>query len=296
LAATSKVALTTGNALTVAMGLQGIERGCRVAGVDLKSACVAVVGATGNIGTTYAECMAEQSARLLLIGRRTSQAKLAELADVLYGQAFARLRRAPDGVFGGVSGTIAAIEEVRLLARRPAAASGAEIRTLVDACLGDDAPIAIAGDLEALSGADVILAASNAARPIIEPEHLRSGPLVVCDVAVPRDVSPRVAQLRPDVHVLVGGAVRLPGNPDLDLVAGHLPRGHVYACMAETILLGLEGAHGHFSFGPIRRDAVRDIAALADAHGFTLGVVEDRAEMDRADGSQRRASDRARAI
>jgi hypothetical protein len=47
--------------------------------------------------------------------------------------------------------------------------------------------------------------------------------------------------------------------------------------MAETMLIGLEGRTGHFSFGPIRRDAVREIAAVAAAHGFDLGLVEDRA-------------------
>jgi acetylornithine/succinyldiaminopimelate/putrescine aminotransferase/predicted amino acid dehydrogenase/acyl carrier protein len=230
LAATRQVALTTGNALTVAMGVAAVEGACRAAGVDVATATVAIVGAAGNIGSSYAASFAGRSKRLLLIGREGSNATLTDLAAALGAPA---------------------------PGRSPA--------------------VAVSEDLYALRTADVVIAASNSTRPIIEPEHLRAGPVIICDVAVPPDVSPRVAALRPDVRIIPGGAVRLPADVDLDLVAGHLPPGHVYACMAETMLLGLDGATRHGSFGPVRHDDVVNVAAMAERHGFRLGLADDTA-------------------
>ena len=87
---------------------------------------------------------------------------------------------------------------------------------------------------------------------------------------MPPDVSPRVLEERPGAIVLTGGAVRLPLDPGLDLCDGRLPRGHVYACMAETMLLGLEDHAGAFSFGPVLERDVDWIREVADRHGFTV--------------------------
>jgi hypothetical protein len=50
------------------------------------------------------------------------------------------------------------------------------------------------------------------------------------------------------------------------------PPDQVYACMAETMVLALEGRRECFTLGrDISVDRVREIAALADRHGFQLG-------------------------
>src|SRR5207237_871452 len=63
------LALTTGNALTVAMGLQAIERGAEQRGIVLAEARIGIIGAAGNIGSTYARLIAERVCDLLLAGR-----------------------------------------------------------------------------------------------------------------------------------------------------------------------------------------------------------------------------------
>ena len=64
---------------------------------------------------------------------------------------------------------------------------------------------------------------------------------------------------------------------DHDFASGGVPlaRGHVYACMAETLLMGLEGLSTHGSIGPVTVAGVRSAMAMADKHGFTLADIHE---------------------
>lgn len=125
-------------------------------------------------------------------------------------------------------------------------------------------------DITALREADVIITVTNALETVIEPQHLKPG-AVVCDVARPRDVSRAVVQERQDVLVIEGGMVETPGSVDFHFDFGFPPR-MAYACMAETMTLALEGRYESYTLGKhIQIDKVREIAALAEKHGFRLG-------------------------
>ena len=60
---------TTGNSLTVAFIVQGVERMCALEGRDLRSATLLVVGATGDVGSGAARCLAPRVKRVLLHAR-----------------------------------------------------------------------------------------------------------------------------------------------------------------------------------------------------------------------------------
>ncbi|MHB9132324.1 MAG: shikimate dehydrogenase [Armatimonadota bacterium] len=128
----------------------------------------------------------------------------------------------------------------------------------------------VATDLDtALPQADIIVTVTSAVDAVIEPQHLKPG-AVICDVARPRDVSVRVAQQRDDVLVLEGGVVAIPGAAEFGFNFGFPPRTS-YACMAETILLSLEGRYESFSLGKeLQLERVREIGRLAEKHGFKL--------------------------
>lgn len=117
--------------------------------------------------------------------------------------------------------------------------------------------------------ADLVVTVTSAVDTVIEPEFLKSG-AVVCDVARPRDVSRRVAEQRPDVLVIEGGVVAVPGEVDFGFDFGFPPR-TAYACMAETMILALEERYESYSLGrEIEAAKVREIAELATKHGFRL--------------------------
>jgi predicted amino acid dehydrogenase len=94
--------------------------------------------------------------------------------------------------------------------------------------------------------------------------------VVICDISVPSDVSDSVARERPDIHIFRGGVVRLPLDPDFEIGGISLPRGHSLACMAETLLMGLEGADTHWSVGPVTASGVRQTMAAAERHEFRV--------------------------
>ncbi len=121
----------------------------------------------------------------------------------------------------------------------------------------------------AVREAQLILTVSSATDVLVEPEDLRPG-AVVCDVARPRNVSRVVYERRDDVLVIDGGVIEVPGEVDFGFDFGFPPR-MCEACMAETIILALEGRYENFTLGPaITLAQVEEIAALARKHGFRL--------------------------
>jgi len=137
-------------------------------------------------------------------------------------------------------------------------------------CSGNHAEVIASTQMKDIYSADMVLTVTSAIDAVIEPEHLKPG-AVVLDVARPRDVSVRVAQERDDVLVIEGGMVEVPGeNPDFHFDFG-FPERKVFACMAETIALSLEGHYEDYTVGrDIELWRVQDIQQIAKRHGFKL--------------------------
>lgn len=122
----------------------------------------------------------------------------------------------------------------------------------------------------AVARADVVLAVTAAQDAIVDAADLKPGS-VFCDVARPRTLSRVVNQQRPDVLVIDGGVIAVPGDhPDMGLDFG-FPPGMVEACMAETMILALAGRLENFTLGAeIAPERVAEIHRLGAEHGFHL--------------------------
>lgn len=131
--------------------------------------------------------------------------------------------------------------------------------------------VLLSTDLSSVAEANVVVTATSAVKALIEPEALRPG-AVVCDVARPRDVSAKVAQVRKDVLVIDGGIVKVPGlKTNFDM---GLPSEYAFACLAETILLALEERFESYTLGKeISLEKVKEMRALADRHGFKVEAL-----------------------
>jgi fatty aldehyde-generating acyl-ACP reductase len=127
----------------------------------------------------------------------------------------------------------------------------------------------------AVRRADLVLTATSSTQDVIEPEDLRTG-AVVCELSLPHDVSRRVAVERPDVLVVEGGNLRVPGDmrwwrvrePGETFDMG-LPQGTALACMSETMLLALENRCEPYTLGrgidlPISREQIAATRAAAE--------------------------------
>jgi predicted amino acid dehydrogenase len=134
-------------------------------------------------------------------------------------------------------------------------------------------PVSVVSDLAALADCSLVVAASNAPQPLIYPKHLGQGPTVICDISLPPNVAEELEWERPDVLVVTGGVVRLPFDTDFAIGGIPLARGHVFACMAETMLMGLEDTWEGGSVGLVTVQGVRNAMAAADKHGFAMGDI-----------------------
>lgn len=124
-------------------------------------------------------------------------------------------------------------------------------------------------DIEQIKDADAVVTVTSSDAAVILPNHLKPG-CVVCDVARPRDVSNRVAKERPDVLVIEGGVVSVPGPVEFGMTFG-FPPGTAYACMSETMMLALENRLESFTLGKdVSVEQVEVTQALAKKHGFKL--------------------------
>lgn len=212
------IPVTTGDSYTIAQAVRAVQKAADIMKNPLPKATVAVVGATGAIGSICAEMLGKESGHMVLIGRR--QEKLQEVAAKVHQNGCRR--------------------------------------------------VTISDDINMLQKAHYVVTVTSAVDTIIEPGHLRSG-AVVCDVARPRDVSVQVAKQRPDVLVIEGGMVKVPGDVDFGFNFG-LPPKMAYACMAETMALALEQKYESFTLGKdISLSQVLTIDKIAAEHGFHLG-------------------------
>jgi fatty aldehyde-generating acyl-ACP reductase len=172
------------------------------------------------------------------------------------------------GAIGRVCAQILAqqVAHVHLIGKRPEAL--ADLKDELRA-LGSTARLHTSTGLEGLRESQLILTVTSSKKAIVQPQHLQPG-CVVCDVARPRDVSAAVAAQRPDILVIDGGMVEVPGQVNFNFDFG-FPPGKAYACMAETMALTLEGRLEDYTLGKrITTSRVEEIAAIAERHGFRL--------------------------
>jgi predicted amino acid dehydrogenase len=121
---------------------------------------------------------------------------------------------------------------------------------------------------------DLIITSTSAqGEAVLDILQVKPG-CIICDVSRPFDISLEEAAKRPDVLVIASGEVALPGaNVVVEKPIG-LPGNIVYACLAETALLALEGRHEPFSLSrELSYERVCEIDQLARKHGVRLAAV-----------------------
>ncbi len=262
--------LTTGNSYTVVAGIEAVKLAARRLSADLFMSTATVVGATGSIGRALAILLSEEVQRIILVGSaRHPQASSRRLrrvgADICLhlekqrragwtpppsslGQALAKMNL-PD-LEAGQEEWLPAVEEL-------------ERKGLLQ----------ITTDLgQALPQAQVVITATSSVDDLINPKLVAHGS-IICDISKPPNVRPSLRQLRPDVLVIDGGIVSVPGRPSLGWNFGFEP-GLAYACMAETMMLALEHHYTDMSLGAhLSLENMIYLRQLAEKHGFELAEL-----------------------
>lgn len=120
---------------------------------------------------------------------------------------------------------------------------------------------------------DLIVTTTSArGKKVIDMMKIKPG-AVICDCARPLDITEEDAQKRPDVLVIESGELEVPGPVDFGGDIG-LPPKTAYACLAETLILTLEGRYECFTLGrDISLSGVKEIYKLGLKHGFKLAAI-----------------------
>ncbi|MBF0224179.1 MAG: dehydrogenase [Desulfobacterales bacterium] len=117
----------------------------------------------------------------------------------------------------------------------------------------------------------IVTATSGIEKKIIDIMKVKPG-CVITDVARPLDIPAKDVAKRPDVLVIESGEILLPGDIKMKNIG--LPRNVVYACLAETIVLALEGRFEIFTIGrDIEWQKVREIYKMGLKHGMRLAAI-----------------------
>lgn len=118
----------------------------------------------------------------------------------------------------------------------------------------------------------IVTATSGAGKKILDIMKVKPG-CVITDVARPLDLPPEEVAKRPDVLVIESGEVYLPGKVRMKQI-GFEDHNVVYACLAETIVLTLEGRFENFTLGrTIEWEKVHEIYKLGLKHGMRLAAI-----------------------
>jgi acetylornithine/succinyldiaminopimelate/putrescine aminotransferase/predicted amino acid dehydrogenase len=256
------VPLTTGNSYTVITACQATLAALERLQIDSGRTTAAIVGAAGSIGRCLALLLAQSVERIILLGNpanpRRSLGKLTMVAAEVCRHLLSAAQESPMGrKIAGIPGCPDSSLDLADFLR----------------FFNDNSPllpitVSLDADTE-LPKADVVATATSSVSDLVKPENVKFG-AIVCDLSRPANVSREIKNRRPDVLVIDGGVVEVWNRPDLGWNFG-FEQGLCYACMAETMLLALEGHLEHTSIGSsIDMHTLGLLQSLADKHGFRL--------------------------
>ncbi len=222
--------ITTGNSFTVAASVHAIRRTCAQQGRDMKLSTLAVLGGAGQIGQAVAMALSKEVGRLILIGSDKNPERTMRRLHDVAANISTHLR-SEDLVGSGV--------------------------------------IQLATSIEALVEADLVVTATSEVDSFIDSRHLKQS-AIVCDASRPLNVHASVAEQRPDITLIEGGIIRVPGSTDFEVYAGPEPD-RTFACTAETMVWALEPDKIPRELSAtLDLETVAQLDTLASKHGFEV--------------------------
>jgi acetylornithine/succinyldiaminopimelate/putrescine aminotransferase/predicted amino acid dehydrogenase len=294
-----EVPVTTGNAYTAGLMVQGILKAAELQHIALADAKTAVVGAAGNIGSVLAAILSSHVGSLKLIGRESGDGvrrlRRTRLQCLLYLARKAREQFRETGSLhdvrvGGLGDRI--LRDIVLPGLRSSESAPVwertedwlrgkdedvrELGSLLENALDrqggmeNNAYISIHVSVQAVRDCDVVTIATNSPEGrLITPELVKKGAVVSC-ASVPSNLSVAFKDHLEEYLVFDGGYARLPEDHEIHCI-GLPENGMTPGCLSETILLGFEGLNGSFARGAIEPAQVDQALGMAEQYGFALG-------------------------
>jgi len=272
------VSVTTGNSYTVGIGVQAIKeelslRTNPIHGTDNHRLTLGVLGAAGNICSTYIKCLLPYFQKMALKGSDGKSGKLRtqRFLRELMGYIFSKLmddENSPS-IHPDLQHLFVCSETFQELKSGKLAINAINLLEKLEAELGSAFPFHIIDSLEELQQCDVTVVATNHPEPFLYSRYFADNSIVY-DISVPLNCTDELIHNTRNIQVIMGGIVELPYEQTITMRAYPLGKGEAFACISETILLGLENKMCNFSFGNLSPSQVKEMNDLAEKHGFKL--------------------------
>ncbi|KAJ3415150.1 hypothetical protein HDV05_005430 [Chytridiales sp. JEL 0842] len=124
-----------------------------------------------------------------------------------------------------------------------------------------------------LQDCDVILVGTNSSRILLTPSHFKQDAIIL-DISVPSNLPRDILLERPDLKALVGGYMVLPHSQRV--LAGCLEsEKDTFACLSESIAMGLMQVTESVSVGPLTKEGVVEAWKMAKGCGMELGTARE---------------------
>ena len=283
-----EIPVTSGNAYTTALTIQGIFKACEERGLKIEEARIAVVGANGNIGSVLSRILSVYAGELLLIGSGTKSSlpRLYSTRHACYVEIAKAAASTAPGELNGLCARIAGQLEQSASATRdginPDLSAGDDesrlqrflqaIEVRIESKEDNLQPISISTDIGLIKDQDIVIVTTNSPDPdLIRPDMVKKGAIICC-ASIPSNISPQFDDLQADYYCFDGGLARLPGDSSIEFIG--MPKNQLaYGCLSEALLLGFEGLNHSYSKGVLDPEQIYKVLKMAQDYGFELGEL-----------------------
>lgn len=267
------VPLTTGNSYTAVACCESLQLAMRSRKTTwTQSTRTAIVGATGAIGRSMALLIAENTGALTLIGNPRSRpdAVLQRLRNVAADVCRHALQSQPTAGMETTRASSLASHIRNLRCGIDEELDDLVLTATVDKLIASGR-IRLTQSIDEAADAQIVVTATSATGAVLKAEHF--GPdAIVCDMSRPLNISEDVSAERPDLLVIEGGVIAVPNSPSLGRLG--LEHGRAFACMAETMMLALDGHLEDTSLGSnLTPDSLKMLQRLSQRHGFRVAEL-----------------------
>ncbi len=266
----SRLGITNGHSFTVHIGIQAILNELKEKEIDNRQIKIGIIGAGGNICSTYAQCFAKYASEIYLLGSDSDLGyqKSVRLARNLTGNVIKYLLDA--GIpRSELEETIANSNLLKAISENGNTLDSYDCWEQLEEELDSMNPIKVATIIDELYNCNVIVVATNQSKPYLKPEHFNNN-TIVYDISVPVNCTMDLINNNKNIKVIMGGIVALPNKEKLPLKGFPLQKGFAFACISETLLLGLENSISACSTGVILPEQVELIGEIGAKHGFVF--------------------------
>jgi acetylornithine/succinyldiaminopimelate/putrescine aminotransferase/predicted amino acid dehydrogenase len=272
------VAITTGNSYTVAIGVKAILRELKLTPKNTKdnNTTLGVIGAAGNISAAYVKILLLHFPKVLLKGGEgvNSTAKINKFVNELYRYVINTilnedLEQTKKLIHHQIIKVFSSTDVFSKIKEQKEKLNNRSTFLLLEKELGNENPFIITHNLNDFTNCQATIVATSSATPFLKSSHF-SPNAIVYDVSIPVSCTQELINNAKNIKVLLGGIVALPNNEKIDIKGFPLDGGELFACMAETLLIGLEGIKGNYSYGSLNINQIAEIDEIAEANGFGL--------------------------